>query len=247
VTRYHCELAWLGGPATDAGVLLDIRGDRISRVEPGVDTTPEGAVHLAGLTLPGLANTHSHSFHRALRGRTQSGAGSFWIWRDEMYALAAQLDPDRYHRLARATFGEMALAGVTAVGEFHYVHHDQHGVPYADPNAMGESLVAAAREAGIRITLLDTCYLAGGIGVAVDGVQRRFSDGDPLAWAKRASARDHWTSSTVRLGAAIHSVRAVDPDAMTVVATWAADQNAPLHAHVSEQPGENEQCRAAYG
>jgi formiminoglutamate deiminase len=202
---------------------------------------------LAGLTLPGLANTHSHAFHRALRGRTHVGGGTFWTWRKQMYAAAARLTPDRYHRLARATFGEMTLAGITAVGEFHYVHHGPGGTPYADPNAMGEALVAAADEAGLRITLLDTCYLAGGIGVEPDDTQRRFSDGDALAWAKRASERDRFLGPNVRLGAAVHSVRAVDPDSMVIVAAWAGERGAPLHSHVSEQPVENEQCRAAYG
>jgi formiminoglutamate deiminase len=197
--------------------------------------------------MPGLANTHSHAFHRALRGRTQAGAGSFWTWREQMYALARRLTPDRYHRLARATFGEMALAGVTTVGEFHYLHHGPGGTRYADPNAMGDALVAAAADAGVRITLLDTCYLSGGIGAAPDDTQRRFSDGDPVAWAERASARERLAGPTVGLGAAIHSVRAVEPEAMTVVAEWADAELAPIHAHVSEQPAENDQCLATYG
>jgi formiminoglutamate deiminase len=112
---------------------------------------------------------------------------------------------------------------------------------------MGEALVAAAADAGVRITLLDTCYLAGGIGVEPDETQRRFADDDALGWAKRASERDRFVGPGVRLGAAIHSVRAVNPDAMTVVAAWADERAAPLHAHVSEQPAENDQCRAAYG
>ena len=140
---------------------------------------------MSGLTLPGFANAHSHAFHRALRGRTQSGSGSFWTWREQMYALAGRLDPDSYHELARATFAEMALAGVSCVGEFHYLHHGPDGTPYADPNAMGEAVAAAAGEAGLRITLLDTCYLRGGIGVELDEVQRRFSDGDALALGER--------------------------------------------------------------
>ena len=103
-----------------------------------------------------FANCHSHVFHRALRGR--SGGETFWTWRDEMYALAAVLDPDLLHRLARATYAEMRLAGIDAVGEFHYLHHQSDGTPYDDPNAMGEALIAAARDVGLRICLLDTCY-----------------------------------------------------------------------------------------
>jgi formiminoglutamate deiminase len=152
-----------------------------------------------------------------------------------MYELAGRLDPDSCLAISRACFGEMALAGITCVGEFHYVHHSPSGVPYADPNAMGEAVLAAAGEAGIRITLLDACYLNGGIG--------RFRDRNAHSWVDRADAlRD---GPAARIGAAIHSVRAVDPDAARVVAEWVAGR--PLHSHVSEQPRENEECLAGYG
>jgi formiminoglutamate deiminase len=148
----------------------------------------------------------------------------------------------------------MALAGISVVGEFHYLHHGPGGVPYEDANAMGAALIAAAADAGIRITLLDTCYLQGGIGVELDDTQRRFADPDALAWEARASAlADSVLSGSVgdspgvRIGAAIHSVRAVDPPAMEIVAAWAAARGVALHAHVSEQPAENEQCAEAYG
>jgi formiminoglutamate deiminase len=240
-------LAWLGGDTVAAGVTIDVDGDRITAVQPGVSEPPSAATRLAGLTLPGMANSHSHAFHRVLRGATQIGIGSFWTWREQMYEAAARLTPESYHRLATAVFAEMALAGITCVGEFHYVHHDVTGIPYDDPNAMGAALIDAAGAAGIRITLLDTCYLHGGIGVELDPVQRRFGDGDALGWATRASALDALTSATARIGAAIHSVRAVDPTSAEVVGAWAADRDAPLHSHVSEQPAENEQCVAAYG
>lgn len=233
-----------------ADVLVEVDGDRIVTVTPGM-RAPDGAVRLAGLTLPGLANAHSHAFHRALRSRTQAGTGSFWTWREQMYELAAVLDPDSYFTLARAVYGEMAMAGITCVGEFHYLHHGPHGTPYADPNAMGAALVAAADDAGVRITLLDTCYLHGGIhhdgsGIEPDPTQRRFSDGTALAWAARATAAAALVSPTARLGAAIHSVRAVDPDSIAVVAGWADDRGTPLHAHVSEQPAENHQSVTAW-
>jgi formiminoglutamate deiminase len=242
---YHCELAWLGGDRAERDVLMRVDGERIAAVETGVTAVPAGTTRLAGLTVPGFANTHSHAFHRALRGRTQRGAGSFWTWREQMYAVAATLDPDRYHRLARATFAEMAQAGVATVGEFHYLHHAPSGEPYDDPNAMGAAVMAAAADAGIRLTVLDTCYLRGGIGVDLDETQRRFSDGDALGWAARAAALAD--APGVRVGAAIHSVRAVDPAAIEIVAAWAAERDAPLHAHVSEQPAENDQCVSAYG
>jgi formiminoglutamate deiminase len=247
---YHCELAWLGGEGAERDVVVRVEGEHITAVETTVAQPPEGAIRLPGLTIPGLANAHSHAFHRALRGRTHTGPGSFWTWREQMYGLAASLDPDSYLRLARATFAEMALAGISVVGEFHYLHHGPGGVPYDDPNAMGAALLAAAADAGIRITLLDTCYLQGGIGVELDDTQRRFADHDALAWAARASdlaGSDSSGAPGVRIGAAIHSVRAVDPPAMEIVAQWAAARDAPLHAHVSEQPVENERCIEAYG
>jgi formiminoglutamate deiminase len=245
VTAYWCELAWLGGEAAEAGVLIDVQDERIAAVTGGAPAPLSGAVRLDGLTLPGLANAHSHAFQRALRGRTQLESGSFWTWREQMYRLADRLGPDRYLALARATYAEMALAGVTTVGEFHYLHHPPGGGRYEDPNAMARALIAAAAEAGVRITLIDACYLHGGIGEPPEGAQRRFSDGDAETWVERVSALG--TDDGVRVGAAIHSMRAVDPEAAAVVAGWAAQGGRPLHAHVSEQPAENEACLEAYG
>ena len=197
-------------------------------------------------TVPAFANCHSHVFHRALRGRV-TGADTFWTWRDQMYALAAVLDPDLLFDLARATYAEMYLAGVRSVGEFHYVHHRPDGGPYGDPNAMGEALIAAAREAGVRIALLDTCYLAAGFGREPQGVQGRFSDGHAEAWASRVEelAQKHSGEDDVVIGAAIHSVRAVPREQLAAVA--GAFPEAPLHVHVSEQAAENRECLAATG
>jgi formiminoglutamate deiminase len=246
VTAYWCTLAWLGGERAEAGVLVDVEDGRIASVEAGVPGPPRGARPLEGVTLPGLANAHSHAFQRALRGRTQHGTGSFWTWRDQMYGLAERLDPERYLALARATYAEMALAGVTTVGEFHYLHHGRDGARCDDPNEMGRVLMVAAAEAGVRITLLDACYLHGGIGEPPDGAQLRFSDGSADAWAERVDQLGE-EDDTARVGAAIHSVRAVDPDAAAVVARWARERDRPLHAHVSEQPAENVATRSAYG
>ncbi len=246
MASFWCELAWLGGTAATPRVLVQTDGELITNVFTGMSCPPD-AVRLAGLTVPGMANAHSHAFHRALRGRTQIGTGSFWTWRDQMYTAAARLDPDSYFRLARAVYGEMVLAGVTTVGEFHYLHHGPGGVPYDEPNAMGEALAAAAAEAGLRITLLDTCYLSSGFGAPPNEVQQRFSDGDALAWAARATAASRLHSATCRTGASIHSVRAVPPEAMAIVVDWRAAHGAVLHAHVSEQKAENEQCIDAYG
>ncbi|MET1038890.1 MAG: formimidoylglutamate deiminase [Aeromicrobium sp.] len=197
-------------------------------------------------TVPGFANCHSHVFHRALRGRV-TGADSFWSWRDHMYAVAAALDPDLLFDLAAATFAEMRLAGIRTVGEFHYLHHGADGRGYDDPNAMGEALIAAAREAGVAIALLDTCYLGAGFGRGAEGVQRRFSDGDADRWAERVETlrRRYRGEDDVVVGAAIHSVRAVPRDQLATVAS--AFPDAPLHVHVSEQPAENDECVAATG
>ncbi|HEY3007780.1 MAG TPA: formimidoylglutamate deiminase [Micromonosporaceae bacterium] len=240
---YHAHLAWLpGGIARD--VLIDVADGRFGAVTPGVGEPPDGFTPLPGLTLPGLANAHSHAFHRALRGRTHAGKGTFWTWRNQMYALAARLDPDSYLALAAATYAEMALAGVTAVGEFHYLHHDAGGTPYADPNDMSAALVEAAARAGIRITLLDACYLMSTVdGVALVGPQRRFGDGDATAWAERVDAFKP-TAPHATVGAAIHSVRAVPADQLSTVAEWAAGRSAPLHVHLSEQRAENAACLA---
>lgn len=245
--RYWCEYAWLGGDTAAAGVLVTAADGVITSVEVD-ESCPAGAVRLAGVTLPGLANAHSHAFHRALRGRTQVGAGTFWTWRNQMYDLAATLTPERYHLLARAVYGEMALAGITCVGEFHYLHHAAEGGQYADPQAMDEALVTAAADAGLRLTLLDTCYLQGGIGTSLSTVQQRFADADGDAWAIRADAvHRRFSGPQVKVGAAVHSVRAVAPAAMAVVGEWATRHGTPVHAHVSEQVAENEQCRAAHG
>ena len=249
--RLRCEWAWLGGPQAQPDVLLEVDGDRIVGVgaDVGGAGDPGGDVErVPGLTIPGLVNAHSHAFHRALRSRTQAGTGSFWTWRDQMYRLAATLTPDSYRRLAAATFAEMALAGITTVGEFHYLHHGPGGRAYDDPNAMGHALLDAAAEAGLRMTLLDTCYLHGGIGRPPNDVQQRFSDGDAERWEARAAAVAAVGASTTALaGAAVHSVRAVAPEEMAIVGAWADERGAPLHAHVSEQPAENADCTAAYG
>ena len=247
MNRYFCDLAFVEGGVRERVLVTEVDG-RFASVEPEADR-PDGSTHLPGLTIPGLANAHSHAFHRALRSRTQADRGSFWTWRDLMYLAAERLDPENYFRLARATFAEMTLAGFTSVGEFHYVHHQQDGTPYDDPNAMGEALLAAAGEAGIRITLLDTLYLHGGLGpdghTAKAGAQLRYSDRSADVWVERVELLAPGPNQ--RIGAAIHSVRAVDPASMKIAAEWADHRDAPLHAHVSEQRAENEQCRAHHG
>jgi formiminoglutamate deiminase len=247
MTVFRCAHAWIGDAVLDdVDISVDGHG-RIERVDTVDHEVRDSVVELPGVVLPGFANAHSHAFHRALRGRTHGDGGTFWTWREGMYRVAAVLDPDSYYALARAVYGEMALAGVTAVGEFHYVHHSPGGTPYADPNVMAEALRNAARDAGIRLTLLDTCYLAGGLGpdghAPLNPDQLRFSDGDADRWAERVSllAED----ASTRIGASIHSVRAVPRDQLPRVAGWAIGR--PLHVHLSEQVAENLACEAVYG
>lgn len=240
MTAYLLERAWLGDRVHD-DVLVEVEDGRFTSVTP--DSDPPRAIPVRGLVVPGLANTHSHAFHRALRGRTQRERGSFWTWRDQMYAVAARLDPDTYLALARATYREMAAAGITCVGEFHYLHHQPDGTPHADPNEMGEALVHAAREAGIRITLLDTLYLSSGFGAPPEGAQVRYADRTVEAWATRVDALG--VAPHARVGAAVHSVRAVPADDLGAVASWVGDR--PFHVHLSEQVAENAACLEAYG
>jgi len=240
VTAYLLERAWVGDRFLD-DVLVEVEDGRFTSVTPDAD--PRRAVPVRGLVVPGLANTHSHAFHRALRGRTQRERGTFWTWRDQMYAVAARLDPDTYLALARATFREMAAAGITCVGEFHYVHHRPDGSRYGDPNEMGRALVEAARLAGVRITLLDTLYLSSGFGAAPQGAQLRYTDDSAQAWASRVDALD--VDPHARVGAAVHSVRAVPDHALGTVADWVGGR--PFHVHLSEQVAENQACLEAYG
>ena len=239
MTAYLLERAWLRDRFRD-DVLVEVEDGRFTSVTTGAD--PQRAIPVRGLVVPGLANTHSHAFHRALRGRTQRERGTFWTWRDQMYDVAARLDPSTYLALARATYREMAAAGITCVGEFHYLHHQPDGTPYSDPNEMGLALVQAAREAGIRLTLLDTLYLSSGFGVAPEGAQVRYSDGSAGAWASRVDALS--VEGHARVGAAVHSVRAVPASELGAVASWVGDR--PFHVHVSEQVAENDACLAAY-
>jgi formiminoglutamate deiminase len=242
MTDFWCEQLWQP-TGVRAGVLVSVNEDGTIGRLSAVGSAPQDAHRLSGLVFPGFANAHSHAFHRALRGRTHGAGGTFWTWRQRMYALARRLDPDSYLELARAVYAELAVCGYTCVGEFHYLHHAPGGARYNDPNAMAEALRAAAADAGIRLTLLDTCYLAGGIDTPVSPEQQRFSDGTVLAWAERVAALRG--DETMLVGAAIHSVRAVPRGDLAAVA--ASDVHRPLHVHLSEQPAENEACQSAHG
>jgi formiminoglutamate deiminase len=242
---------WLERAVLPSGIAAAVRvredGGTIQAVLPDA---PAGAddLRLPGLTFPGFANAHSHAFHRALRGTTHADGGSFWTWRDAMYAVAERLTPDTYRALATAVFGEMVLAGFTVVGEFHYLHRARDGAAYREATAMADAVLDSAAAAGIRITLLDTVYLHGGLDaegrrLPLARPQRRFADPDVRTWADRHA---HIAPRPLaRIGIAVHSVRAVDPRALAELAGTVRDE--PVHAHVSEQPAENAQVAAAYG
>lgn len=204
------------------------------------------------IELPGLATTHSHAFQRALRGRTQrpaSGARSFWSWRGLMYDLADRLDPSSIYDLSYYAFVELASSGVTAVGEFHYVHHQPGGAPYADRTAMADAVTRAAVDAGLRITLLRAIYQRAGAGQPPEGAQRRFSDADvDAALADVDVLRARYDGHPlVKVGIAPHSVRAVTAETFASAAAHARRHGLPLHAHLAEQRREIDECVAEHG
>ncbi|GAC1346172.1 MAG: formimidoylglutamate deiminase [Ktedonobacteraceae bacterium] len=196
--------------------------------------------------LPGFVNVHSHIFQRALRGHTHrplSKEDTFWTWRNAMYAQAQRLDPDTLYQLALPTYREMLRAGYTTVGEFHYLHHQPGGRPYANPNAMSEALLEAGREAGIRIVLLMTAYAQAGFSQPPAENQRRFCDASLETFLTRVDAL---RLKGVPVGVAPHSVRAVPEHWFRAIADYSHTYHLPLHVHADEQRAEIEQCQAAY-
>ncbi|NOJ60669.1 formimidoylglutamate deiminase [Arthrobacter sp. 260] len=256
MTTFWCEQAWVAGRGIQQRVRIETDDSgTITGVTCGVDAAPEDNRDLTGVVFPAAANAHSHAFHRVLRGRTHDGGGDFWVWREEMYRAAGTLTPASYERLATAVFAEMVVTGWTSVAEFHYVHHQPGGEPYGatgdGPHAMELALCRAAIAAGIRLTLLDTCYLAGGIGTPLSPDQERFGDADAAAWLERfadlrRTIAEHFDPDLVTVGAALHSVRAVPETALRILAAG-LPTDVPLHIHLSEQPAENADCEKHYG
>lgn len=197
--------------------------------------------------LPGFVNAHSHVFQRALRGHTHrplSQQDSFWTWRRAMYAEAQRLTPDLLYEGAVRTYREMLVAGYTTVGEFHYVHHQPSGTPYANPNAMSQALLQAGQDAGMRVALLMTAYAQSGFNQPPEEGQRRFCDASLEAYLERVEAL---RAAGVPIGVAPHSVRAVPENWFRAIASYSHKYRLPLHVHADEQVAEIEQCRAAYG
>jgi formimidoylglutamate deiminase len=216
----------------------------ISEQEPETEITDV----LPGIALlPGFVNTHSHVFQRALRGHTHrplSRQDTFWTWRTAMYAEAQRLNPELLFEAAISTYREMLAAGYTSVGEFHYVHHQPGGQPYADPNVMSEAVMQAGRDAGIRVVLLMTAYAQSGFNQPPEEDQRRFCDASVDAYLRRVEAL---RVTGVPIGVAPHSVRAVPESWFRAIADYSRTHQLPLHVHADEQRAEIEQCRAAHG
>jgi formiminoglutamate deiminase len=244
MSSVHAQYAWLGGASCSANVRITFANGLISDIQTDVVPSDSDS-RIAGVVMPGFVNAHSHAFHRALRGRTHSGLGDFWAWRTLMYQVANRLTPENYLTLAAAVFSEMALAGITHVGEFHYVHHQQNGKQYNDPNEMGKVIIEAAHRAGIRLTLLDVAYLHGGLnGEKLGDEQKRFCDTTLKQWLNRV--QDLGTGNEMySIGLAPHSVRAVHQDELAQIAEYR--NNRVVHIHVSEQPAENSACIKATG
>jgi len=236
-------------------VQYDERTGRISRIAHRLELDARDAVPLPGRALmPGFVNAHSHAFQRLIRGRMQwrpadDSVANFWSWREAMYGAALRLSPEDVYEVSRYCFLEMLRAGITTVGEFHYLHNALDGRPYADRAELARRVIGAAQDVGIRICLLNTCYAAGGIGKPLRPEQRRFGTGDVDAYlaATEKLADDVVGQPRVSVGVAPHSVRAVPREWLRVLHAWAATRDLPLHMHVSEQPAEVDECVAAYG
>ncbi len=227
--------------ALHTGWEVRVEAGRIASVGPA-----HGPVDLPDrLLMAGFVNAHSHAFQRGIRGLVQwsDGIDDFWSWRERMYGLANVLDPEGVEAVSALAFLEMAQAGVTCVGEFHYLHHQPDGVPYADPDELALRVIAAARRVGIRIALLRVAYARPGFEQEPNPLQRRFYDADPEAVLAAASRLGAHSDPAVTAGIAPHSVRAVPRDWLEALSRW----EGPIHAHVDEQPAEVEQCVEEHG
>ena len=195
--------------------------------------------------LPGLVNVHSHTFQRVIRGRTEyrtAARDDFWTWREAMYHAATKLSADDIYDVARMAFMEMALSGITHVGEFHYLHHQPNGDPYDDPNLLARQIIRAAESVGIGLTLLMCAYARAGFNKPPNPRQARFMTPTAELFLQRFEELDAPNS-----GLAPHSIRALPLDYIRELARYADWKQLPLHMHVSEQPGELDECRSEHG
>jgi formimidoylglutamate deiminase len=252
-TLYRPELLYSNGRfVSNRGLLVGENGQVLSDVEP-LDSASIQTVELPGKAiLPAFVNAHSHSFQRLIRGKSESRLVSgrdFWSWRGTMYHAASQLDPQDVYDVARMAFLEMALAGTTTVGEFHYLHNAPNGLPYDDPNLLSKQVIAAAQSVGVRIVLLRTAYLRSGYQLPSDPGQTRFFESGTAFLRNMDSLTSEFAvgASEVSFGVAPHSIRAVPIGDLSEIAAWSRDRKLPLHMHVSEQVAENIACIREYG
>ncbi len=230
------------------GVRLTVQGGHIARIDTGVAPDPGDERHR--IALPGIGNLHSHAFQRGLAGLTERrgpGGDSFWTWRELMYRFVERIDPEQLEALAAFAYAEMLEGGFTHVGEFHYLHHDRDGTPYADPAELAGRVAAAAAAAGIGLTLLPTLYAHGGFGGAAPGERQKRFLNDPERFARivegsRAAVRSLAGAS---VGVAAHSLRAVTPEELAAAVRLAG--SGVIHIHIAEQLREVEECRAWCG
>jgi formimidoylglutamate deiminase len=271
-TNTESTIAWLpdllytGGGFERGLALVCNAAGRIVKIASVDELREEKKVRLANRAmLPGMINAHSHAFQRVLRGRTEHRTAnqqdSFWTWRELMYSAATRLTPEDLYDAARMAFLEMALSGITAVGEFHYLHHAPDGAPYDDPNLLAKEVVRAARDVGLRIALLRVAYARSGYQTETNPRQSRFIERDPEIYlrnleslisdltdggGKPPSGPANY-SSTAWVGVAPHSVRAVPLDYLREVRAYANEHQLKLHMHVAEQPAEVSACVEEYG
>ena len=206
--------------------------------------------NLGTWVLPGMPNLHSHAFQRAMAGLAERKGrvdDSFWSWRETMYAFAAAIGPDQLQAIAAQLYVEMLKAGYTQVCEFHYLHHQPDGTPYAQSDAMSLALIEAAREAGIALTLLPVLYMSGGFDSRpLTARQRRFGH-DVDGYLRLLESLRRHESDNLRVGIALHSLRAVPEEALRRVLASDAAKDCPIHIHIAEQVGEVQDCLATRG
>ena len=236
------------------GVAVRIEDGLIAEVV-AADQAPADPLRLPRTALlPGFVNAHSHAFQRDLRGAVEridpaNPDDDFWTWREEMYAQAGRMDADAIHDVARRCYRQMRASGATSVGEFHYVHHQPDGTPYARPNALAEAVCTAAEAEGLRIVLLLVAYERGGEGIPPTPGQRRFCDPTVEAYLERLDALRDWAAERplVTVGAAPHSMRAVSPAWLGAIGAHTRRHGLPLHIHADEQPREIAESLEWYG
>lgn len=256
---YNEKIAWLpdltytGGRFVSRLALVCDEEGRISRLARE-DEVECRTVRLKNRALlPGLFNAHSHAFQRVIRGRTErrapSGSDNFWTWREMMYSAATRLSPEDVYDASRMAFLEMAAGGITAVGEFHYLHRTAAGQEYDDPNLLAKMVVNAARDVGLRIALLRVAYARSGYQSAPNERQARFIEAEPDVYLRHVERLQSELKGDAKaqVGIAPHSVRAVPLSYLREVIEFAAARKLPVHMHVAEQPAEVADCLAEHG